>query len=231
VAVEPLVPISLTTQLAWAPDNGHLLYSEHDRAAAGYGVYEINAATAAQRPISLFGRDGTYSHDGSRILFAGLASVKDPPAVPTCVGVGIWLVPAAGGRPARATGRCNNPPFTIAISAPAQLVVGEHGQLNGTLLPSFGAFVRVTVQPCRGGRSTWQVAAARDGSWSRPVAARVTTVYTAASDLELARARTVVSPHVTLRQTSGKLRFRVIVDAPHSYVGTTARIETGARLK
>jgi WD40-like Beta Propeller Repeat len=231
ISVEPSVPVTLTTQLSWGPDNVHLLYSEHDRSASGYGVYEINAATGAQRPISLFGRDGTYSHDGSRILFAGLSSVKDPPGVPMCVGVGIWLAPAAGGRPTRVTGRCNNPPFTISISAPPRLVVGEHGQLSGVLLPGFGASVRVAVQPCGGRRSSRRFTAAVDGSWSGPIAPRVTTAYTAASDVEHARFRTVVSPRVTLLQRSGRLRFRVIVDAPRSYVGTTARIETGKRVK
>jgi Tol biopolymer transport system component len=228
--VEPPTAISLTTVMSWSPGGARVLYSESNASNSSYGAYEIDLASGAQRRLALFGRDASYSHDGMELVFGGLTSIKDPPPVPTCVGVGIWVVSSSGGRPTRITSRCNNPPFTISIAAPRQLVYGERGQLTGSLLPGFGGFVRGSARPC-GGKPSTLVTAAVDAFWSRPIAPHVTTVYTAESDLERTSATTAVSPRVTLKQTRANLTFEVKVLAARPLVGAAVRISVGQRVK
>jgi WD40-like Beta Propeller Repeat len=224
--VDPAVSIGIETTLSWSPDGTHLLYSEYDRLHRAYGAYAIDLATGSQRRIAPFGTDASYSRDGTKVVFGGWNGAKDPPPLPTCVGVGIWVVAAAGGRPTRVASHCNNRPLTIAASAPRELVYGDRGELTGSLLPGFGTFVAMAAHPC-GRKSSTFATASVDGLWSRPIAPPVTTTYSAASDVERTTVRTVVSPRVSLRQTGTSLTFEVSVNARRSFAGKTVRIEIG----
>jgi hypothetical protein len=223
--VTPVRPIDTETTMSWSPDSAHLLYSEAEPLNTGYGAYDIDVSTGAQRLVAPFGADAIYSHDGANIAFGGLQSIKDPPPVPSCVGVGIWIIPSSGGRPLRETGHCNRPPFTISVSATASVVYGEVGSLNGILLPGYGTVVRGVTHPCGRRPSRYRVTPAVGGSWSRRIAPRETTIYGAASTVERTHTETIVSPRVILRQIDARLVFELSVVAARSFVGHAARVE------
>jgi Tol biopolymer transport system component len=208
------------TRLSWSPDGQRLLYSHrYSSSQRSRGVYEIDVATGAQRAAAPFGMDATYSHDGTRIAFGGRVTTEPPPPeTPDCVGVGIWIVPTAGGRPSLATRHCDSTPPTVSMHAPTPVVYGSGASLFGSLLPGFAPFVRGSAQPC-GRRASDQITQANDGFWSRPIEPRVTTVYTAASDIDRATATVVVSPRLVLRQTSHRLTFELQVTAGRSFAG------------
>src|SRR6266540_5938002 len=211
--------------LSWAPDGRHIVYSAPAQPAPmnKLGILEVEVATGAQRVVTRFGADASYSRDGTRIAFGGQPTTEpNPPEAPDCVGVGVWVVSPAGGRPTLVTRHCNQTPASISAHAPARLVYGDRGTLGGQLLPGFGEFVREFVQPC-GRRASTRYTESRNGTWSRLIAPIVTTHYSVASDVERMAVTVSVSPRLELRR-SGRL-FELRVTAARSFAGRRARIE------
>jgi Tol biopolymer transport system component len=210
--------------LSWAPDGQRILYSGPYAPSGGtLGAYEIELATGVQRLVTAFGADASYSRDGTRVAFGGRATIEpNPPEMPDCVGVGIWVVSSAGGRPTMITRHCNASPATISVRAPVQVVYGRTASLGGQLLPGFGDFVRGTTQPC-GRSASKRNTEARVGTWSRLIRPTVTTHYSVASDVERVAATVSVSPRLELRQV-GRV-FKLTVTAARSFAGRRARID------
>ncbi len=213
--------------LSWSPDGKRLLYSHRFGGGSPYasqGVQEVDLATGTQRVVAPFGLEASYAHNGTRIAFGGLVVTEAyPPAANDCVGVGIWTVARAGGRPTLVTRTCTETPPTVSIHAPQTLVYGTPAIVSGGLLRDFAPFVRGSVHPCGRGAAE-QLTPANNMWWSRAIEPRVTTTYTVASDVDEASATVVVSPSVVLRHAPGKLAFDVRVLSGQSFVGRAVEI-------
>jgi Tol biopolymer transport system component len=211
--------------LSWSPGGDKVLYSHRfDPEPGSSGVYEINTATGAQRLVSPFGIDATYSHGGTSIAFGGKTTIEpNLPFTIDCVGVGIWTVPAGGGRPSLVARTCKDTPPTVSVHAPASVDFGERTTLSGGALEGFGAVIEITVRPC-GGRLSSRLAVPTGGAWSQTIAPSLTTDYEAASASDDAHTTVGVRPVVRLRQT-GRLTFEVRIAAARSFAGRVAHVE------
>jgi Tol biopolymer transport system component len=211
--------------LSWSPSGDRLVYSHHfDPAPASPGVYELTTATGAQRRLTAFGLDASYSHDGSRIAFGGTVTIEpNPPNTLDCVGVGIWTIPAAGGAPTLVARTCKATSPTVSIHGPRTIDYGEPADLSGGLLPGFGPVVDLGVRPC-GRRASSEVAVADGGAWSETVRPAVTTGFAAAVGDTTVSTTVGVRPVVVLRQI-GTLTFEVRIRGGRSFAGRTVRVE------
>jgi hypothetical protein len=220
------LPVAYTgLRLSWSPTGNQLLYSHRfNPAPDSPGVYEVDTTTGAQRRVSPFGIEATYSRDGSTVAFGGTVTLEpSPPAKQDCVGVGIWTVPSEGGTPSLVTRTCKQTPPTLSIHAPESVAYGMAVTISGGVLPGSAGTVDVTARPC-GRRSSSRFALADGGAWSLRAAPAVTTSYAAASGDEEVETTVSVKPVVVLRQT-GKLAFDVSVRAGRSLAGREVRVE------
>jgi hypothetical protein len=223
---ESQLPVAYTgLALSWSPRGDKLLYSHRfNPAPDSPGVYELDTTTGQQQELTAFGIDAMYSHDGSAIAFGGTVTIEpNPPSTVDCVGVGIWTIPAAGGKPSLVTRTCNATPPTLSIHAPRSVEFGDPAELNGGALPGFGDVVDVAARGC-GRPAPSTVAVADGGAWSATMHPTVTTEYTASAGRTQVTTRLGVKPVVVLRRLQG-LAFEVRLNGGRSFAGRTVHVE------
>lgn len=211
--------------LSWSPGGDKLLYSHRfNPSTDSPGVYVLDTATGAQRQLTAFGIDASYSHDGTAIVFGGSVTIEpNPPDTVDCVGVGIWTIPAAGGTPALVTRTCSATPPTLSIHGPQSVDFGARADLSGATLPGFGDVIDIATSAC-GRPAPSMVVVAGGGAWSAVLHPKVTTEYTASAGRAQVTTRVEVRPVVVLRQLRG-LTFEVQVRGGRSFAGRTVHVE------